>query len=238
MKKLVYTLFFLSLTTYSFGCSCQAIGLKEEIKQTKDIFVGRVIYSEDNYYKIEVLKRWKGNAPDTVELFQGSTSCETWGAYHSDYYVFFLNRNVVDNCSRTWPYKWADYVSTLDEQLRDVMTIHPKHTSLIDSLEYARQYVLDVEDVSQQTHKVDVNNKKIFYFDGKEPISLEIAKSKAAIGWSATTFHLIAKDVNVNNHTYQYVLYALTTPQVYRLPEEYAQKMLKKIQRKAKRKKW
>lgn len=261
MMRHLLSLILLFSSIYSYGCRCQIIELSDEIKQTNQIFLGHVIHQTENLYQVEVLKTWKGSPPDIITLFRGDGGCENWSPWESDYYVFFINHKVVNICSRTEPYRDADYIPELEKILGEATLVNPVQKALVDSLEYDRRYVLHVwrfqkeieekranpqpidttnvgalRDRMMNTHykKVDIKDKNVIYHTGWEQVALWQVKSWDSY-WRPSRFYLAGEGVKINGKLYDYIFFVEAEHQDRYWTEEFAQEKLKKIMRKVSR---
>lgn len=230
--RLLFTFLCLLSTLHSYSCSCRAIDLKEEIKTTKDIFVGRVISRNDEGYErytIEVLKTWKGQPEDTIKLIQGMGGCEKWAPLEGDYYVFLLNGKAVNQCSRTAPYRRANYIPILDSTFNS-FDIDPIHTALIDSLEYNRKYIIKLYETAEKWRIIDIKGANVFYLEGK--LSQWYKENSINKWWDATNYYLVAENASINADVYDYIIYAEWEGMIEEWNEKKANKMYKRIRRK------
>jgi hypothetical protein len=100
-------------------CKCQPLTFEEEVRISTNIFHGRIVFVDNDTFNIKIIKRWKGNfKKQTVQLVQGKTSC-TKRTFESDKeYLFFLQGNEVNNCSRTSEFSLSADVKLLDLSLK------------------------------------------------------------------------------------------------------------------------
>ncbi len=228
MKSTVLISLFVLVIYQAIACECAQTDLNAEIANTENIFIGKVVFVQGDNYKIQILKIWKGQLSfkDSIALKQNQNGCERYLLRENEYHVFFLNRNAVNQCSRTRPYRYSNDVPTLDSIYNESYSINPRDKGTVDSLEYNRKYIIETN-----AKPIDTKDKKILYYyknkiiqQGEIPIG----------GWFyPTRYYLVGEDINSINCEFDYVLLISTEHQEMLVTDESKQKIMEKIKRKA-----
>lgn len=200
MRTLLLSLFLLSFFSSS-ACRCGYTSLSQEVRNNQYVFLGKVFHRQQNQFKVAVIKTWKGEPADTLELIQDGSSCEKWRPIYGDYYVFFINGNAVHDCSFTRPYRKAEYMEQLERELGRRAGIKEGLGPLVDSLEIDRKFMLETN-----LGMIDMRGKDVMFWVDDNKASYDRAM-KLMYKSLDEPFFVIAKDTDIKGHTYDYILY-------------------------------
>jgi hypothetical protein len=116
-------LFFIGIITSDKvnACKCILLTFDDEVKNSKNIFHGRVISANNYKFDIEVIQIWKGDFQSKVfHVTQGKTSCESRIFELNKEYLFYLRDNSVLNCSRTNEFNFTTDTELLNLKFNNV----------------------------------------------------------------------------------------------------------------------
>ncbi|HYC85018.1 MAG TPA: hypothetical protein VEB86_07340 [Chryseosolibacter sp.] len=100
----------------AFACQCLPVSFEQEVQSSTSIFHGRVTQATHHTFDVEIIKMWKGNRELKTYRIEQVTSCSRRTFELNKEYIFYVQGNEVNNCSRT-----EEMELNIDDELLDVV---------------------------------------------------------------------------------------------------------------------
>ena len=209
-----------------FACQCKPESLFNEIANSQNIFIGKVLDINDNNYEIDIYLTYKGNIDVNKNhlLTQSKDGCHKNKFFKNQIYVFFETENGCHQCSRTIKLENSKAITTLEK-------IYPDSIIDISKKDELKKLIRDNKYNLKLANGgiIDTENKKVIYFDGK---LLTEKKNQIENHWNSTHFSLLDENLKIDGKKYDYIIYFKKSHQNYILDDKNRLKLKNKMIRK------